>query len=155
MLSQALHRHVASGNKVSFIAPGTALRPTGSTSSSAVFFRSQSTDATKAADKASEAAAAEEGAANKAEGESKGENQQQQEEVFEEEIPYEDEPFMAKVSRFVWTTIKVAFAGSIIAVVLYAGWTIIVTLAPSGASANAIMRKASDILKHDPEVSNK
>lgn len=36
--------------------------------------------------------------------------------------------------------------------IFYAGWTIVTTLAPSGASANAIMRKASDILKHDPEV---
>lgn len=143
MLSQAIHRHLASGNRVSAFPPPCA--------------RSASTDAAKGAEKPAGAAAAEEAATSGAE-EAKQEGQQQQQQqqeeaAFEEEIPYEDEPFMAKLSRFVWTTIKVSIAGSIIAVVLYAGWTIVVTLAPSGTSANAIMRKASDILKHDPEVS--
>jgi hypothetical protein len=59
---------------------------------------------------------------------------------------------VAATRAVVWTSIKVAFGGGIIVLIFYAGWTIVTTLAPSGASANAIMRKASDILKHDPEV---
>lgn len=59
---------------------------------------------------------------------------------------------MARLSRFVWTSIKVSIGGTILVIICYAGWTIITTLAPSGASANAIMRKASDILKHDSEM---
>lgn len=35
----------------------------------------------------------------------------------------------------------------------YGLYTIIITLAPAGMGANAIMRKASEIVKHDPDVS--
>ena len=38
------------------------------------------------------------------------------------------------------------------ALVFYAGYTIVVTLLPGGSSANAVMRHASEVLKADPEV---
>ena len=52
----------------------------------------------------------------------------------------------------VWTGIKVTFAGGVLWLIGYAGYTIVTTLLPSGASANAIMRTASAKLKCDPEV---
>jgi len=52
----------------------------------------------------------------------------------------------------VWNGIKgtagLAFLGGL----GYAGWTIVTTLLPVGDSPNAIMRKASDVLQHDPDV---
>lgn len=51
-----------------------------------------------------------------------------------------------------WNLIKFSLGMGIVTLVLYAGYTIVITLLPAGASANAIMRRASDILKHDPEV---
>jgi hypothetical protein len=53
-----------------------------------------------------------------------------------------------------WTTIKLGVGTALFGVVMYAGYTIITTLLPMGASSNAIMRKASDIVLADPEVHN-
>jgi hypothetical protein len=38
--------------------------------------------------------------------------------------------------------------------IMYAGYTIVTTLLPMGASSNAIMRAASDVVLHDPDVHN-
>ena len=51
-----------------------------------------------------------------------------------------------------WTTIKLSFGIGLIGIIFYAGYTIVTTLLPMGASSNAIMRKASDIVLNDPEV---
>jgi hypothetical protein len=40
----------------------------------------------------------------------------------------------------------------IVAIVFYAGYTIVVTLLPGGSSANAVMRHASDVLRGDTDV---
>jgi hypothetical protein len=53
-----------------------------------------------------------------------------------------------------WNTIKYSAGIGIFALVIYAGYTIITALLPMGASSNAIMRKATDVLTHDPEVHN-
>ena len=42
----------------------------------------------------------------------------------------------------------------IVSVVFYAGYTIVTTLLPSGASANAIMRRATEIIRNDPEIAH-
>lgn len=68
-----------------------------------------------------------------------------------DDIPI-DEPFAAKLSRWIWNGIKYALGTSIIGIVFYAGYTIVVTLLPGGASANAIMRNATYKLAHDPEI---
>ena len=52
-----------------------------------------------------------------------------------------------------WTGVKYSAGIGIVAVIFYAGYTIVVTLLPGGSSANAIMRRASDVLRADPEVS--
>lgn len=44
-------------------------------------------------------------------------------------------------------------AGGVLFLIGYGLYTIIITLAPAGMGANAIMRKASEIVKHDPDVS--
>ena len=41
---------------------------------------------------------------------------------------------------------------AVVGAVLGAGYTIVSALLPGGASSNAIFRRASDIIKHDPEV---
>jgi hypothetical protein len=51
-----------------------------------------------------------------------------------------------------WTSIKLGFATGLVGVIIYAGYTIVTTLLPLGASSNAIMRKASDVVLGDPEV---
>ena len=51
-----------------------------------------------------------------------------------------------------WTSIKYSAGIGIVALVFYAGYTIVVTLLPGGSSANAVMRRASEVLKADPEV---
>lgn len=51
-----------------------------------------------------------------------------------------------------WNTIKTTFGISFVALLIYAGYTIVTALLPMGASSNAIMRKASDVLTHDPDV---
>lgn len=64
----------------------------------------------------------------------------------------EDEPLAAKWSRRIWTTIKVGLAGGVLFLIGYGLYTIIITLAPAGMGANAIMRKASEVVKHDPDL---
>jgi hypothetical protein len=62
--------------------------------------------------------------------------------------------FIAIVLAGMWTSIKLGFATGLVGVIVYAGYTIITTLLPLGASSNAIMRKASDVVLADPEVHN-
>lgn len=62
------------------------------------------------------------------------------------------EPIVIRISRFVWNTIKLALGTAIVSGVLYAGYTIFTVLVPIGASSNAILRKATEALKHDPDV---
>ena len=63
-----------------------------------------------------------------------------------------DEPLVARVSRAMWQTIKICFGTLIAGGVLYCGYSIVLVLVPVGSSSNRIMRKASDILEHDPEI---
>ena len=67
------------------------------------------------------------------------------------EIPI-DEPFVARASRAIWGTIKLAFGTAFFGGVLYAGYSILVVLLPVGTSSNSIMRKASDVLEQNPDV---
>jgi hypothetical protein len=69
----------------------------------------------------------------------------------ESEVPF-DEPFVARASRVIWGTIKLAFGTAFFGGVLYAGYSILTVLIPVGSSSNSIMRKASDILAADPDV---
>ena len=69
-----------------------------------------------------------------------------------EDVPPVDEPFVARASRIIWGSIKFAVGTALFGGVLYAGYSIIVVLLPVGTSSNSIMRKASDIVEHDPEV---
>jgi hypothetical protein len=69
-----------------------------------------------------------------------------------DEAPPVDEPFVARASRIIWGSIKFAVGTALFGGVLYAGYSIIVVLLPVGTSSNSIMRKASDIVEHDPEV---
>ena len=90
-----------------------------------------------------------------------GEKQQRQkategaaegEETQTEDDYYAEEPFAAKVSRIIWGTIKLSFGLGILGFVGYAGYSIVTALLPGGASANAVMRRTSDILRADNDV---
>jgi hypothetical protein len=70
-----------------------------------------------------------------------------------EEDYYAEEPLAAKISRYIWGTIKLSFGLGILGFVGYAGYSIVTALLPGGASANAIMRRTSDILRADNDVS--
>jgi hypothetical protein len=75
------------------------------------------------------------------------------EQAAEDESYYtEQEPLAAKISRNIWLGMKMSLGIGILSIVGYAGYTIVTALLPGGASANAVMRKASDILRADPEV---
>lgn len=63
-----------------------------------------------------------------------------------------DEPLVARVSRAIWKGIKVALGTAVFGGVLYCGYSIVLVLLPVGSSSNRIMRKASDILENDPEI---
>lgn len=80
-----------------------------------------------------------------------GGQQEPRQEYVEDDIPI-DEPFAAKLSRWIWNGIKYTLGTTIVAVVFYAGYTIVITLLPGGASANAIMRNATYKLAHEPEI---
>ncbi len=71
----------------------------------------------------------------------------------EDERAYDaNEPFVSRASRAVWSTVKVAAGVGFFSLLCYAGYTIVTTLLPVGASSNAIKRKAEEAVKHDPEV---
>lgn len=53
-----------------------------------------------------------------------------------------------------WNTIKYSVGISAFGLIMYAGYTIVTTLLPVGASSNAVMRAATDILLHNPDVHN-
>ncbi len=90
------------------------------------------------------------GAAGEEAGQKKGEEKGRSE---EESDSYDvEEPFVARASRFVWTTIKFSAGAAFLGGLVYAGYTIVTTLLPVGDSPNAIMRKATDVLMHDPDV---
>lgn len=74
------------------------------------------------------------------------------EEEFSDEAYYADEPLAARISRYIWTTVKYSAGIGVVGLVFYAGYTIVVTLLPGGSSANAIMRHAGDVLRADPEI---
>jgi len=61
-------------------------------------------------------------------------------------------PYQPPVAAGVWGTIKFSLGAGIVAIVLYAGYTIVVTLLPAGTGSNAIMRRATEMLRSDPEV---
>lgn len=87
-----------------------------------------------------------------------GTEQQKQEGTAEEseaaeEDYYAEEPLAARISRYIWGTIKLSFGLGILGFVGYAGYSIVTALLPGGASANAIMRRTSDILRADNDVS--
>lgn len=65
---------------------------------------------------------------------------------------YAEEPLAAKISRLIWGTIKLSVGLGILGFVGYAGYSIVVALLPGGASANAVMRRTSDILRADNDV---
>ncbi len=52
----------------------------------------------------------------------------------------------------IWTSVKIGAGMALLGLFMYAGYTIVTTLLPLGASSNAIMRRASDIILSDPEV---
>ena len=56
------------------------------------------------------------------------------------------------MSRAIWKAIKVALGTAVFGGVLYCGYSIVLVLLPVGSSSNRIMRKASDILENDPEI---
>ena len=68
-----------------------------------------------------------------------------------EEVPF-DEPLVARISRGIWKAIKVTIGTLIAGGILYCGYSIVLVLVPVGSSSNRIMRKASDILEHDPDI---
>lgn len=78
--------------------------------------------------------------------------QKMEEEAFEQQQYDPNEPLVARVSRILWTSLKVGAATAFVGIVCYAGYTIVTTLLPVGSSSNAIMRKASDAALHDPDV---
>ncbi len=59
---------------------------------------------------------------------------------------------MARISRFIWGSIKVSVGMALVGALLYSGYSIVMVLLPVGSSSNRIMRKASDILEGDPDV---
>ena len=75
-----------------------------------------------------------------------------EEEAQIEDDYYAEEPLAAKISRMIWGTIKLTFGLGILGFVGYAGYSIVTALLPGGASANAVMRRTSDILRADNDV---
>lgn len=63
-----------------------------------------------------------------------------------------EEPLVARVSRFIWGSIKVTLGAAVMGALLYSGYSIVMVLLPVGTSSNRIMLKASSILEGDPEV---
>jgi hypothetical protein len=84
-----------------------------------------------------------------------GRAESEEERIGDEEYYYDaNEPWAARASRRIWGGLKLSLGVGILAIVGYAGYTIVTALLPNGASANAIMRKAKNVLQADPEVIN-
>jgi hypothetical protein len=77
-----------------------------------------------------------------------GEEQQAEDESYYAN----DEPLALRISRGIWFGLQLLLGVGILSIVSFAGYSIVVTLIPSGVSPNAIMRKASVKLRADPEV---